>query len=113
MLASNLGSIGSEYLKGSREQGWCSPSHPASLQQCFHHFNTCYLFLNGVGSVPWFNSDTPDVLAQLAGVAESIAVIQEKVETYAEYQRLFEIPVSEWTTQDGVTDRTMTAPAST
>lgn len=53
------------------------------------------------------------MLAQLAGVAESIAVIQEKVETYAEYQRLFEIPVSEWTTQDGVTDRTMTAPART
>mmetsp|Transcript_46773 Transcript_46773/g.83798 ORF Transcript_46773/g.83798 Transcript_46773/m.83798 type:complete len:4084 (-) Transcript_46773:846-13097(-) len=43
------------------------------------------------------NSDTRDVLAQLAGVSESIAGIKEKVATYAQYQKLFEIPVSEWT----------------
>eukprot|EP01012_Entosiphon_sulcatum_P032728 TRINITY_DN4157_c0_g3_i1.p1 TRINITY_DN4157_c0_g3~~TRINITY_DN4157_c0_g3_i1.p1 ORF type:complete len:4135 (-),score=940.22 TRINITY_DN4157_c0_g3_i1:62-12466(-) len=43
------------------------------------------------------NSDTRDVLAQLSGVQESIEEIKQKVEQFTEFQRLFEIPLSEWT----------------
>ena len=51
------------------------------------------------------NSDTNDVLTQLADVHKEITVIEEKVETYAEYQRLFEIPVSEWTNLRDIQNR--------
>ncbi|KAJ9472161.1 Dynein-1-beta heavy chain [Diplonema papillatum] len=50
------------------------------------------------------HAETRDVLAQLAGVDDTIKSIEQKVKMYTEYQRLFDTTPSEWTNLNAIKD---------